>query len=129
MGMTRRYVLRLLLVLVLSLFDRVHDQQQITYFPTSPPTTTPPHDTYNTQNAHCNQTAARMALLERNLGSSGRRLLQLVQDHAAREPVRATLKGLVHHGRHARSKFVANNLRDQVRTYGLTTTTLISQYS
>ena len=55
-----------------------------------------------------------MALLERNLGSSGRRLLQLVQDYAAREPVRATFKGLVHHGRHSRSKFVANHLRDQV---------------
>lgn len=61
---------------------------------------------------------ATMALLERTIARTGRRLLHLVEDHAARAPVQATLKGLVHHGRHARSKFVAHNLRDQVRVSG-----------
>ena len=98
----------------------VLDQHQITLLILPQPTThhtTTSHtryrkDTPNTLDIGVEQVS--MALLERNLGSSGRRLLQLVQDHAAREPVRATLKGLVHHGRHSRSKFVANNLRDQV---------------
>lgn len=52
--------------------------------------------------------------LERVVGKRAPRLLQLVERYATREPVRATLKGLVHHGRHARSKFVAHHLRDQV---------------
>lgn len=56
-----------------------------------------------------------MALhLERVVGKRAPRLLQLVERYAGREPVHATLKGLVHHGRHARSKFVAHHLRDQV---------------
>lgn len=58
-----------------------------------------------------------MTLLEHKLrlsGEAGNRLLRLLRDHAAREPVHATLKGLVHHGRHARSGFVTRNLREQV---------------
>lgn len=51
-------------------------------------------------------------------GSSSRRapqrLLHAVETYTGRDPVRATLKGLVHHGRHARSKFVSHHLRDQV---------------
>ncbi|CAM9998617.1 unnamed protein product [Pylaiella littoralis] len=56
-----------------------------------------------------------MAHLERILrAAGGPALVQLVENYAAREPVRATLRGLVHHGRHARSKFVAHHLRDQL---------------
>lgn len=59
---------------------------------------------------------AALQHLERVLGArGGTRLVRLVENYAARDPVRATLKGLVHHGRHARSKFVAHHLRDQVR--------------
>ena len=52
--------------------------------------------------------------LERVVGKRAPRLLQLVERYGSRHPVQATLKGLVHHGRHARSKFVAHHLRDQV---------------
>lgn len=56
-----------------------------------------------------------MALhLERVVGKRAPSLLQQVERYAGREPVRSTLKGLVYHGRHARSKFVAHHLRDQV---------------
>ncbi|CAB1120489.1 unnamed protein product [Ectocarpus sp. CCAP 1310/34] len=46
--------------------------------------------------------------------SAPQRLLRAVETYTARDPVRATLKGLVHHGRHARSKFVSHHLRDQL---------------
>eukprot|EP00903_Cladosiphon_okamuranus_P006460 g6320.t1 len=56
-----------------------------------------------------------MALhLERVVGKRAPNLLQLVERYAGREPVRATLKGLVYHGHHARHKFVAHHLRDQL---------------
>ncbi|CBJ48758.1 pyruvate dehydrogenase kinase isoform 2; PDK2 [Ectocarpus siliculosus] len=42
------------------------------------------------------------------------RLLRAIETYTARHPVRATLRGLVHHGRHARSKFVSHHLRDQL---------------
>lgn len=61
-----------------------------------------------------------MALLDRAVqqGYLGRHLLQLLQQHASKNPVSATLKGLVHHGRHVGSGFVARSLRDQVRLFG-----------
>lgn len=67
-------------------------------------------------------TTTECAMIERMAqsalgGSSSRvpqRLLHAVETYAARDPVRATLKGLVHHGRHVRSKFVSHHLRDQV---------------
>ncbi|CAM9575680.1 unnamed protein product [Scytosiphon promiscuus] len=47
------------------------------------------------------------------IGKGKARLARLAEDFAKRDPVHATLKGLVHHGRHASSKFVAHHLRDQ----------------
>lgn len=57
-----------------------------------------------------------MTLLERAIrnGQARSNILQLLQEHAPKQPVHATLKGLVHHGRHAGSGFVARNLREQV---------------
>ncbi|CAM9731324.1 unnamed protein product [Ascophyllum nodosum] len=55
-----------------------------------------------------------MALLERAMARNGRHLLQIIEEYAVQEPVQATFKGLVHHGRHARSKLVAHHLREQL---------------